>query len=359
MLGGFVSSNVLSLAPQYTIPGGVLQITPSATADPISALDDHDLVYRAQLPGDILFQVLTPFIDSIIQPALHADGIAAAAEPIRVMMVYEPDGSGAYQAATIAKYLRINGQPVPRSGSAFYRELRLDQPDLLNPQPRSLIAARAIGDFRPHFLIYQTQDAALLRAVESEWPPDAPKPYFIVSAGFSGQLPSFVGGDAALRKRAFSFLGLPQGFNQATFEQWADALLSSSRLTRSISRVYGPNLYDSLYMLAYAVSTLGEREPTGLNLVPGFRRLGGPGLTIQFGPTDMPKAMNELAAGRAIDYAGVSGVFHYTPEGDRGGLAATGCVTVDEAGNGVGIKASGFAYNVETARIESALISCP
>src|SRR6185295_2361367 len=128
MLGGFISSNVLSLAEQYTIPSGVLQITPSATADPISTLDDHDLVYRAQIPGDILFQVLTPFIDRVIQPAIYADGIAVPGEPIRVMMVYEPDASGVHQAATIAKYLSINGQPVPRTGSAFYRELRLDQP---------------------------------------------------------------------------------------------------------------------------------------------------------------------------------------------------------------------------------------
>jgi len=359
LLGGFVSSNVLSVAQQYTIPEGVLQIAPSATADPISALDDHDLVYRAQIPGDILFQVLTPFIDQVVQPAIYADGMAAAGEPLRVMMAYEPDGSGVYQAATIAKYLRINGQPVPRSGSAFYRELRLDKPDLLNPQPLSLIAARAISDFRPHFIIYQTQDAAILRAVESEWPAGVPKPYFIVSAGFSAQLPGFVGADAALRRRAFAFLGLPEGFEQAAFDQRAEGLRSSSRLSRPISRVYGPNLYDSLYMLADAISTLGERQPTGLNLVPGFRRLGGPGRAVHFGPAELLDGMAELAAGRNIDYVGVSGMFHYTPEGDRSGLAATACVTIDEAGNATGLQASGFVYNTRTERVQSSLITCP
>jgi hypothetical protein len=359
LLGGFLSSNVLSLAPQYTIPSGVLQIAPSATADPISALDDRDLVYRAQIPGEILFQVLTPFLDRVIQPAIYADGIAGTGEPIRVMMVYDPDGSGVYQAATIAKYLSVNGQPVPRSGSPFYRELRLEKPDPLDPQPLSVAAARSIIDFQPHFIIYQTQDASILRSVESGWPPGATKPYFIVSAGFSAQLPSFVGADAALRKRAFSFLGLPEGFNQANFERWAEILRSSSGLTRPISRVYGPNLYDSLYMLAYAISTLGEQQPTGLNLVPGFRRLGGPGVSIPFGPTEMPKAMAELAAGRNIDYVGVNGVFHYTPQGDRAGLAAIGCLTTDEAGNATGLKASGFVYDTETQQVDSELISCP
>jgi hypothetical protein len=359
MLGGFISSNVLSVAQEYTIPGGVLQIAPSATADPISALDDRDLVYRAEVPGDILFQVLTPFIDRVIQPAIYTDGLAASGEPIRVMMVYDPDGSGVNQAATIAKYLSINGQPVPRSGSAFYRELRLDPLDLLDPQPLSVVAARAIINFQPHFIIYQTQDASVLRDVESGWPSGVPKPYFIVSAGFAAGLPGLVGSDAALRKRAFSFLGLSEGFNELGFEQWASTLLSRSQLSRPISRVYGPNLYDSLYMLAYAISTLGEQPPTGLNLVPGFRRLGGPGISIQFGPTELPKAIAELATGRNIDYVGLNGVFHYTPSGDRTGLAATACSTIDEAGNAIGTKASGFVYDTDAQAVDSALISCP
>jgi branched-chain amino acid transport system substrate-binding protein len=360
LLGGFISSNVLSIAEEYTIPGGVLQIAPSATADPISALDDQDLVYRAQIPGDILFQVLTPFIDEVIEPAIHAEGIAAPDEPIRVMLVYEPDGSGVYQAATIAKYLRIDGEPVSRDGSASYRELRLDPPNPLDPQPLSVVAARAISDYRPHFIIYQTQNESLLEAVESGWPPGVSKPYFIVSAGFGARLPDFVGADAALRKRAYSFLGLPRGFDEASFDQWSAALRSSSSaLTRPISRIYGPNLYDSLYMLTYAISTLGDLAPTGLNLVPGFRRLGASETPIRFGPSEMQSALDALAAGRSIDYVGVSGVFRYTAEGDRTGLAAIGCVTIDEAGNATGTKASGFVYDAEVQRIESTVISCP
>ncbi|MEO8177856.1 MAG: hypothetical protein ABI895_03390 [Deltaproteobacteria bacterium] len=152
---------------------------------------------------------------------------------------------------------------------------------------------------------------------------------------------------------------MPASFNEANFERWADTLRSSSQLTRPISRVYGPNLYDSVYMLAYAISTLGEQQPTGLNLVPGFRRLGGPGKSIAFGPSDLPRGIAELAAGRNIDYVGVNGVFHYTPRGDRSGLAATACVTIDAAGNSIGLQPSGFVYNPETQHVDSALISCP
>jgi len=363
LLGGFRSDNVLSVAQEYTIPSGVLQIAPSATADPISALDDHDLVYRAQIPGDILFQVLTPFIDSVIQPAIYADGIAAAGEPIRVMVAYEPDGSGVYQAATIAKYLSVNGQPVLRNGSATYRELRLDNPDLLNPQPKAMIAAASVIHFLPHLIVYQTQDAAILRAVENAWPAAVPRPYLITSAGFAAQLPALVGSDGALRRRAFSFLGLPEGFDPRSFDAWAAQLASRAPertgAARDIGRVYGPNLYDSLYMLSYAISTLGELEPTGLNLVSGFRRLGGPGMTIPFGPTAMGSALAELAAGRSIDYAGVSGVFRYTPEGDRSGLASIACVAIDDTGTAVGTQPSGFVYDTHTKRIVSATIDCP
>jgi hypothetical protein len=196
--------------------------------------------------------------------------------------------------------------------------------------------------------------------VESGWPPGVSKPYFIVSAGFGARLPDVVGADAALRKPAYSFLGLPKEFDEATFDQWSAALRTSSpALTRPISRVYGPNLYDSFYMLTYAISTLGDRAPTGLNLVPGFRRLGGGETPIRFGPSEMQTALDELAAGRSIDYVGVSGVFRYTAEGDRTGLAAIGCATIDEAGNAIGTTASGFAYDAEEQRIESTLISRP
>jgi hypothetical protein len=225
-----------------------------------------------------------------------------------------------------------------------------------------MIAAASVINFLPNLIIYQTQDASILRAVEKAWPADVPRPYFITSAGFSAQLPALVGTDTELRRRAFSFLGLTEGFHPQDFDAWAARLASrapEAGLARDISRIYGPNLYDSLYMLSYAISTLGEREPTGLNLVPGFRRLGGPGSTIPFGPSALGSGLAELAAGRSIDYAGVSGVFRYTPEGDRSGLASIACVAIDDAGNPIGSQPSGFVYDTNSESIVSATIDCP
>jgi hypothetical protein len=360
LLGGFDGGHVLSVARQVTIPRGVLQITPSATDDEISALDDQDLVYRAQLPGEILFQVLTPFIERILRPAIHRGVCAHVPEPVRMMLVYDPDPTGVSEAAAITKSLSVDGEPVPREGSAFYRELRLDPLNLLDPQPLSVVAARAIITFAPQVILYQTRDEEVLRAVESGWPTDVPKPYYIASPTFGARLPDLVGADADLRQRAFSLLGVSEGYDPASFDAWAARLRASApTLGRPISHIFGPNLYDSMYMLADALSTLGDSEPTGLNLVPGFRRLSGPGTTIPFGPDAMPSALGALAAGNAIDYIGVNGAFHYTPAGDRSGLAAIGCVTIDAAGNATGLKPSGFAYDPASQSVVSADVSCP
>jgi serine/threonine protein kinase len=367
LLGGYVSSNVLSVAQEYTIPGGVLHITPSATADPISGLADRDLVYRAQLPGDIIFQVLTPFIEKVIQPAIYADGIATRGEPIKVMLIHSGDGSGVYQALSIVKSLQINGKPAAQNGVNLFRAVNLGDPHdkLNNPDPsrRYAQALSAIFEFRPHFLIFQAPDAftPVLASAERLWPNGVPKPYVIVAAGLVAQLPGFLGTNAALRKRTFGFMGLPEGYDPAYFNQWAVALGSRSQdwVTQSIGQVYGPNLYDSLYMVAYAISTLADKEPTGLNLVPGFRRLGGPGALVRFGPTDMPRAIGELAAGKSIEYVGINGAFRYTPRGDRTGLAATACTTIDGTGKAIGSKPSGFVYDTEMKRVLSAAIDCP
>jgi hypothetical protein len=360
LLGGFDAGHVLAVARQETIPGGVLQITPSATDDAISALDDQDLVYRAQLPGAVLFQVLTPFIDQFLRPALHAGERARAEEPLRTMLVYDPDPSGVSDADAITKSLSIDGELVPRDGSAFYRELRLDPLNLLDPQPLSVVAARAIINFEPQVILYQTRDEEVLRAVERGWPSNVPKPYFVVSAAFGAHLPALVGADADLRRRSFSLLGVSEGYEPARFDAWEARLRASApTLTRPVSHVYGPNLYDSMYMLAYALSTLGDREPTGLSLVPGFRRLSGPGTAIPFGPDAITAALDELTAGNAIDYIGINGAFHYTAAGDRSGLAAIGCVTIDPAGNAIGLKPSGFAYDPASQSVVSADVSCP
>jgi hypothetical protein len=73
----------------------------------------------------------------------------------------------------------------------------------------------------------------------------------------------------------------------------------------------------------------------------------------------MAAALDELAAGNAIDYIGVNGAFRYTPAGDRSGLAGIGCVSIDAAGSATGLQASGFAFDPVSQRIVSDRVDCP
>ncbi|MEO8180440.1 MAG: hypothetical protein ABI895_16505 [Deltaproteobacteria bacterium] len=369
LLGGYVSSNILSIAQEYTIPAGVLHIAPSATADPISGLVDRDLVYRAQVPGNIIFQVLTPFIEQIIRPAIYARAVASPGQPIRAMLIHSGDGSGVYQAQSILNTLRINGKPAAENAEDLFRVINLgdanDRVNNPNPSARYADVLSATFALQPHVIVFQAAEAftPVLSTMERLWPIDFQKPYYIAASALTAQLPGFVGTDPALRRRTFAFMSLPDEVNPMDFTNWALTLRSRSQdlmtPSQAISRVHGPNLYDSVYMLAYAISTLGNREPTGLNLVPGFRRLGGPGRRVKFGPAELLGAMGDLAAGKDVDYIGINGAFRYTREGDRTGLSALACVTVDGTGEAIGTKASGFVYDARRKSTVSATLDCP
>lgn len=373
LTGLFVSSDVLSVAQQVTIPGNVLATSPNATAAAISGLaaNDHGLVFRLAPPDTVVMTVVSPFIQQYLDPKARALDMLGPTDPLRVYLMHSGDGSGIFSAQTLEKILVVNNMSVADNLTANNMKIKNlgdpnDKVNNPNPQLNYSNAVSEILTFQPHLVIYVGGPESypfLLPQIEKLWPMGTPRPLYFASTAWQALVVPTIAANQNLRQRVFGFQPLAEGYDQNAFNAWVTSLKSTfgELQNQNIAPAYSPNVYDLTYLYAYAILATGADDITGPNLVKGMQRLTVNGTdSVAFGPQDLPRAASLLASGKNFDYSGVNGLIHFTPQGDREAIAATWCVLADPM-TGLANKTTptGFTYDPIKQQVQGSVTNCP
>lgn len=333
IIGPIFSEAVIAVAEQVTVDAGVFLISPTASAQTITNLDDDNLVWRVT-PSDV-YQA-NGFVDRMV-----------ALQPARLLVLYKDDAYGQGLVNAMQTQLVADLAPATVFFAAYENPASFggDTMALLDSyglvlgaaltQPGVAQAQAAYDSPDDHYtdvvVLGTSEMEALVTSYVSIWAQlfaFAPLPRFTVSHGAVPSMERTVQNLgvtpnteplAPLRPLLHANLeGIsPNVFDPDNFAAFnirykiafgnQDALTSSSLS------------YDAtLAALFAAVTVPGSQEITGAAIADGMASLEDPrGLPVSFGGVGLQfiqTARNALASGNTVDLQGVSGALDWDPE---------------------------------------------
>jgi branched-chain amino acid transport system substrate-binding protein len=286
IVGAFCTGASIGAATTAGIPGGVVMISPSASAPAVTTLEDNDLFYRTT-PSDA-FQGVK------LGELLLAKGITDVA----VTYVNNDYGKGladVFVATFTAGGGTVSSNVAHEDGKADYRA-ELGQLSSGGSQ-NLVILAYASGSGK----------TILQQAIEG------------------GEFTAFVGGDGMIGDDLLTGLP-PDAVNGKIIATRAGAYSGESasiytKLATDAGQdpaaTYAPQAYDAGFLLALAVQKNGSADRAGL--AAALREVASaPGEKIL--PGEWSKAVELIAAGTDIDYEGAGGPLDFDAAGDVDGI---------------------------------------
>ncbi len=286
MVGAFCTGATIGAATAAGIPGGVVQISPSASAPALTTLEDNDLVYRTT-PSDAFQGV--KLADLLLQKGI---------KDVAVTYVNNDYGKGLADVF-VAQYTagggNVTANVAHEDGKADYRA-ELGQLSSGGSQ-NLVILAYASGSGK----------TILQQAIEG------------------GEFTAFVGGDGMVGDDLVA--GLPaDAVNGKMIATRAGAYTGESaeiykKLATDAGQdpaaTYAPQAYDAAFLLALAVEKNGSAKREGL--AGALREVASaPGEKIL--PGEWAKALELIKAGTDIDYDGAGGPADFDAAGDVDGI---------------------------------------
>jgi branched-chain amino acid transport system substrate-binding protein len=294
ILGPDSSGLVTAVINSVTIPGKVLLISPAATSATLSGISPY--FWRTSPSDDIQAVPLRLSVGEIAS--------AAALSPIKLAVLYKNDSYGQGLFSAVTATLQINGAPVgDPSNSANFKPVQYaaDGSDLAT-------GVAAIVAFQPNLVaLFGTNEVVSsgLDAIESGWPGGTtppPRPYYLLSDG--GEVQELLDEITAHPTVRTHVRGTVPGTNNALFQAFS---LKYQGKYGSPANVFGmAGSYDSIYLLAYSLASLGTGAVTGTSMSSGMDKMIG-GTAIDVGTGNMQNAITILEGGTAIDIDGASG----------------------------------------------------
>ena len=286
IVGAFCTGATIGAATAAGIPGGVVMISPSATAPALTTLADSDLVYRTA-PSDAFQGV--KLADLLMEKGIK-----------EVALTYVNNDYGKGLADVFkAQYAKDGGKVTAdvshEDGKADYRA-ELGQLAAGGTQDLVIIAyASGSG----HTILQQ--------AVES------------------GDFTAYIGVDGMIGDEALAGID-PAALNGKVFATRAGAYAGASAdlykklatdAKQDPAATYAPQAYDAAFLLALAVEKNGSAKREGLS--KALRDVAtAPGEKIQ--PGEWSKAVELIKAGKDIDYDGAAGPAEFDAAGDVDGI---------------------------------------
>lgn len=279
IVGAFCTGATIGAANSAAIPGGVVMISPSASAPALTTLADNDLVYRTT-PADSLQGVK-------MADLLLARGV----KDVAVTYVNNDYGKGladVFAATFTAGGGTIAANVAHEDGKSDYRA---ELGNLVGSQ-NLVILAYASG----------SGQTVLRQAVES------------------GNFTTYVGGDgmvgddllkgidpAAVEGLTATRAGAYAGESATIYAKLATDAGQDPTAT------YAPQAYDAAFLLALAIEKNGSAKREGLSAA--LREVASaPGEKIL--PGEWTKAVELIKAGTDIDYEGAGGPLDFDAAGD-------------------------------------------
>lgn len=281
MVGAFCTGATIGAATAAGIPGGVVQISPSATAPALTTLEDNDLVFRTT-PSDA-FQGVK------LADLLTSKGISDVA------LTYVNNDYGKGLADVFAQQFTANGGTLTANiahedGKADYRA-ELGQ--LASSGSQNLVVLAYISG---------SGLTILQQANESG--------NFTTYFGGDGMI-----GDALAGANVGNFVATRAGAYAGESAEVYKKLATDAG--QDPSATYAPQAYDAGFLLALAVQKNGNAGREGLSAA--LREVSSPpGEKVL--PGEWAKALELLAAGTDIDYEGAGGPLDFDEAGDVDGI---------------------------------------
>ena len=295
VVGATCSGATLAIANQVTIPRGMLQISPSATAPAVSLLEDNDGVFR-----------LSPS-DSIL--GVQLAGMILNRGIDRVAVTYADDAYNKGVHEVFVEAFRRNGGTIQAEAQHVAGETNYDAmiDQLAAPGIDALVV----------FAYYDASGTDVILAAQND-----------------GRFEIFFGADGMINDGLIEQVGAEQLswalFMIAATNDRARGFRAYAELARTagipLDVPFTPQSYDAVFLTALAIERAGSTDPAAIRVA--LRDVANaPGARIL--PGEWAKAKALLAEGQAINYAGASGKVQFDDAGDTPGLFSVNTVKPD------------------------------
>jgi branched-chain amino acid transport system substrate-binding protein len=287
IVGALCSGATIAAANSVAVPNGVVMISPASTSPALTTLQDKDLVYRV-VPSDAYQgQVLARYV---LDKGLRRVALTW------INNDYGRGFSGAFREA----YARLGGtitqaeahEPNQASYRALLATLGRDRPDAL------VVLAYAGGSGLP--IIRQSLEGGFFNR-------------FVGGDGMRDDVLIREIGAANLNILITQPVSLPGNTSLEVFNRDFAAVGGNA------SSIFVAQGYDAAFLLALAIQRAGSTDRAAI--ARALRQVTAPGGEA-IGPGEWKKAVDAMAAGRQIKYAGASGAIDFDANGDVPGVIA-------------------------------------
>jgi branched-chain amino acid transport system substrate-binding protein len=363
IVGPIYSGDLIRVATDVTIPNQVLLISPAATSPFITNLaNKNGLVWRTAPSDSVQSVAIARLLALRVEPALRVD-VLDRDELLRVAVVHKGDAYGIGLAGALYDQLVFNGRSA-QENSGNYKVIDygdLSDPDNLPTPQRYAAAIDELVAFTPHVVIIAGTTEGItdiFTPLEARWPAAGRfRPRYVMTDGLQPrpQLLAAVGSDAELRHR---ILGTAPGTSSPLYQKFLGRYGSVFQDGTQPSQATAAT-YDAVYLLSYAIASLGAEPLSGPRVNEGLMRMVPPGARIDVGPENINDALTRLEAGQPIDFNGASGPLDFdVSTGEAEADVQVWCLDVDAKGVAVEFKDSGLFYDA-TRKALSGEMSCP
>ncbi|MFT3774668.1 MAG: ABC transporter substrate-binding protein [Minicystis sp.] len=323
IIGYAFSGNTISVATDVTIKSDTLLISPAATSNDITMLNDKDLVWRTAPRDDFQASALAQYYKDVEDMA-KARYPMIGSNPVKVAIIHHNDAYGAGLADVLQSKLSFNGMTATDQLNTNYKRFNYGDPGA----PDLSIVANVVS-FAPHVVFlfgFNEGPETILTSIETAWkgmvPADQHYPMWVLSDG--GQVPVLWETAITTEDLRTRVTGSVPGVNTgyAPYNTFRTAWYASSYAmggTRSPDTIGTAGAYDITYLLAYSAVAVGSNELTGPNMVKYGLRKMVPGMNVPqvtIGPGSIVNTFPKLAAGMAIDIEGTSGPLDFDKFGE-------------------------------------------
>jgi branched-chain amino acid transport system substrate-binding protein len=310
IMGPGSSGLVLNVAKTVTIPQKEFLITPSATSRDISGLSPY--LWRTA-PSDVIQAI--PLVESIkeIEAKYRVDNMIPMTTQLKLAIVYKGDSYGGGLFSSVAGNAKINGLPVtdPMNTANFKGTIF----DPMTTDFSSIVTD--LANFKPNIIaLFGTSevDKFILSPLETAWPMMVLRPAYLISDGGRKQelldAVKMFGDPLRLRIRG-TVPGVQESSSQL-FKLFRLNYQSKFQSTPACPNMICPDIfgmagaYDSVYLLALSIVSLGSQPITGDGMAAGMAKTVG-GTKYQIGMDKLQDAINTIGSGKPLDVDGASG----------------------------------------------------
>jgi branched-chain amino acid transport system substrate-binding protein len=299
MIGPGTSGFVTNVFNNVAKPAGIFLIAPAATSATLSSFMSP-LFWRTAPSDKVQAKALALTITEV-EAAYRAAAMLSPMTPTRLFMVNKDDSYGGGLAQDVSATATINGKVlndpsnVPNFKGATY------PPSTTN---FSAIVS-AILSFQPHIIaLFGTAEVItqIIKPVEMGWNSPLRPAYLLSDGGKKPELLQLVAGNDPLRVRV---QGTVPGTNSPSFNGFRNRY--TSKFPGPFPDVFGmAGAYDSTYLVALAIASIGAQPITGAAIGDGMRRTVG-GTKFVIGQDKTLDAFNVITSGKNLDVDGASG----------------------------------------------------